>query len=148
MAYPASTQALADALASVDRTALRLKQFAQDAKALMAAQNVSGNQLLQIMSEMKSALETWATARAIPGIAAYVRDQKGDQALDLVAEVGAMITAAEQVRDAIIAGFPAHDGYILKDQLGTDGAITVRQFTPAQTAGLRGHLDALIATIG
>ena len=41
----------------------------------------------------------------------------------------------------------AEDFYILKDQLETDGAITVRQFTPAQTTGLQTALADLIAAV-
>lgn len=148
MAWPLATLTPGDAARSVDTTARGIKSFAQSANTVMAAQSVSGNHLLQIMSEMKSAIETWNAAAAVPGIVAYVRDEKNDQALDVVAELTAMVAAAAAVRDRVIAGFPASGGYILKDQLGADGSISVRQFTPAQTAVLRGDLDALIVAIG
>lgn len=148
MTFPASAQTQADALAGARRTANTLKAFAQNVRGFMAASTVSANQVEQVMGEFKSAIETWNAAKAVSGIAAYAQAQYDDVTLDIAAEFTAMLSAAEGVRDWVIANFPKDaSGFILKDKYEVDGAITVRQFTPVQTAGLRTELDSFIATV-
>jgi hypothetical protein len=146
--FPASVQTQADALAGARRTATTMKSFAQNVRDFMFAGTVSANQVQAVMLEFKTAIETWDAAKAVPGIAAYALAQYDDTTLDIAAEFTAMLSAARTVRDWVIANFPKDaSGYILKDIYEADGAITVRQFTSAQTAGLRTALDSFIATV-
>lgn len=148
MPFPASAQTQADALAMARRTATTLKSYAQKVRDVMVANTVSANQVENVMGEFKSAIEVWDAAKAVPGIAAYAQAQYDDATLDIAAEFTAMLTAAQAVRDWVIANVPTDaSGWVLLHKYEIDGAITVRQFTPAQTAGLRTALDSFIVTI-
>ena len=148
MAFPASTQALSEGLNAATREAGRIKAFSSRAASVMRGGPVSGNQVLQIMSEMSAALALWDRVAALPGIQQYARDQYSDQALDIGVEFTNMRNAAIAVRDWVVANFPVSaGGYIEKDTLGMDGSISVRQFPPTQTAPLSTLLDTLVAAI-
>jgi hypothetical protein len=68
--------------------------------------------------------------------------------LDVVAEFTAMESAVEDCRDWIVANLPTDaDGYLVIRTLNADGTLTDRMFAPAQTAGLRTEIDAVLATI-
>lgn len=141
------TDGLAKAYNRAQNEALRVKSFATSANNALAAGAVSANAVIQIMSSMKSSIEVWDTVSALPGLVQYARDQEDDQTYDVVAEFLAMKAAAEAVRDWVINNFPTAAGFIQKDTLELDGAITVRQFTPAQTAGLQTTLATLAAAV-
>lgn len=114
----------------------------------MAAGDVSANVMEQVMGEFVGALQTWGVSKAVPGIADYAKEQYDDPAYDVIAEFNTMETAAEAVRDWVVANFPKDgDGYVLKEKYQADGLIVQRMFTPAQTAGLRTELDAFILTV-
>lgn len=147
MAFPASQQTLADGLASIGREALNIKRYAQQVVAFSAVNVSSANAVLEVMGRLKSTIEAWDAAAAVPGIVDYAREQYDDPNLDIVSEYQAMRSAAVTARDFIIGAFPKSNGFILKDTLTADGGITVRQFSSADLAPLRTHLNALIATI-
>lgn len=142
------TDGLAKAYSRGQTQAIQCKTVAQSASAALAADNQSANAIIQLLSQMKSFIETFDAVAATPGLAAYAQEQENDPAYDVVAEFNAMRAAAVAVRDWIITNFPTSaGGFIEKDTLNADGSITVRQFTPAQTVGLVAALDALVATI-
>lgn len=149
MAFPASQQALADGLITIQRVALRHKQFMTQARNQLSTVTVSANQVIQVLTETKSVIEIMERAAAVSGMAQFAKNQFDDQGLDIVAEFQSLRSGLEGVRDWVIGNFPmSPGGFIEKDTLETDGSITVRQFTPAQTAGLVSVLDTSIATIG
>lgn len=126
-----------------------MKSLAVAANNLMAANTVSANQIRQLMSEIKSAIEIWNATAAIPGIVEYARAEKNHPALDVVTEFVNMVSAAEGVITQIVADIPkASTGEVAVETWGADGSISVHQFTPTQTVNLRARLDALIAAIG
>jgi hypothetical protein len=147
VAFPASQQTLADGLASIKREAVNIKRYSEQVVAFSASNSSSANAVLEALGRLKSTIEAWDAAAAVPGIVQYARDQHDDQALDIVAEYTAMRAAAVTARDWIIGAFPKSGGFILKDTLTADGGITVRQFSSADLDPLRTHLNALIATI-
>ncbi len=139
---------LGRAYASVQVDAARLRSFAVAAQQQMAAGSVSANAVVQVLGRMKDSITLWAQVTAMPGIAAYARNEEDDVGYDIVAEFLAMDIEARGTRDWILTNFPtAVSGEILKDTMEVNGDITVRQFTPAETAGLQSALGLLIATI-
>lgn len=146
---PFRTDGLSKAYQKAQNEAIRVKSFATQARAALLAGSVSANAVIQIMTNLKSSIEVWDSVSSLPGIAQYARDQEDDQTYDVVAEFLAMRTQAVAARDWVITNFPKSAGdFIEKDTLEADGAITVRQFTPAQTTGLQVALADLIASIG
>ncbi len=142
------TDGLAKAYAKAQTEAINVKSFASNHSAALAANTVSANLVQQIMTRMKSAIELWDSVSGLPGIVQYARDMEDDQTYDLVTEFLTMRNAAVAVRDWVINNFPTAGGFIQKDTYEVDGAITVRTFTPAQTAGLQTVLTTLAGTIG
>lgn len=143
------TDGLAKAYQRGQNEAIRIKGFATQASVALAVAPNSANAIIQVMTMAKSSIEVFDDVATTPGLAQYARDQEDDPAYDVVAEFVAMRGAAIAVRDWVITNFPTSaGGFIEKDTLTADGSITVRQFTPAQTAGLQAALDALVAAIG
>jgi hypothetical protein len=141
------TDSLAKAYAEAQNEAIRVKNYAQSFSSALAENNQSGDLIENVMVQMKRVIDLWNTTTSMPGMAQYARDQADDQAYDVVAEFNTMRNAAITVRDWIINNFPSAGGFIQKDTYEADGSITVRQFTPAQTAGLRTVLDSLVNAI-
>lgn len=142
------TDGLAKAYAQGQQEAIRLKSFASSSNVTLAAGIVSANLVQQIMINMKSSIAVFDTISSTAGMAQYARDQQADQTYDVVSEFLAMRNASVAVLDWVINNFPTAGGFIQKDTYEVDGAITVRQFTSAETTGLQTVLIALTATIG
>ena len=142
------TDGLAKAYQKAQNESIRVKAFATQARNALIAGPVSANAVIQIMTNLKSSIEVWDSVSSLSGIAQYAKDQEDDQAYNVVAEFTTMRTEAVAARDWVITNFPKSTGnFIEKDTLELDGAITVRQFTPAQTTGLQTALADLIAAI-
>ncbi len=142
------TDGLAKGYLRGQNEAIRLKSFATQTRNALIAGPVSANAVIQIMSNVKSSIEVFDVVSALPGMASYARDQEDDQSYNVVSEFNTMRSEAVATRDWVITNFPKSAGnFIEKDTLETDGAITVRQFTPAQTTGLQIALADLIAAI-
>ena len=142
------TDGLSKAYQKAQNESIRVKAFATQARNALIAGAVSANAVIQIMTNLKSSIEVWDTVSSLSGIAQYAKDQEDDQAYNVVAEFTTMRTEAVAARDWVITNFPKSTGnFIEKDTLELDGAITVRQFTPAQTTGLQTALADLIAVI-
>jgi ribosomal protein L14 len=145
VAYP--TNSLAIVLNGIDQTAMQLKATLQAQVAAMAAGNVNSSTILGIYVRLKRDDTALAAAAATPGIVDYARDQKNNQSLDVAAEFTAMRNALANAISWVDTNFPAAGGYIQSHQI-SGGTVTERAFTPAQTAGFRTVLNAVIATIG
>lgn len=141
------TDGLDKAYTKAQNESIRIKAFAKDASAGLSAGNVSANAVIQIMTRMKSVIEEWDKVSSLVGIGDYAKSVENDPAYDVAAEFIAMRSAAVAVRDWVINNFPSAGGFIQKDTLEADGAITVRPFTPVQTVALQGLLNDLDAAI-
>ena len=144
------TDGLGKAYQKAQNESIRVKQFATQANAALAAGTVSANAVIQVMTNLKSSIEVWDTVSGLSGISVFAQTQEDDPTYDVVAEFLAMRTAAVSAVDWVFDNFPKDNqapNYILKDILSTDGSISVRQFTPAQTTGLQTALTDLIAAI-
>jgi hypothetical protein len=145
MAYP--TGMLSLTLEDIDRRAVSVKGYCQRAKDTLAAGNSPATTILDLFVRLRQDRAAFAAAANVPGIAAYAQAQKDDAQLDLAAEFVAMLTAIDGVTTWIANNFPKDgNGFLLAQTLEANGPVD-RQFTPAQTAGLRTQLDTILATI-
>ncbi len=148
MAFPSSTKSLNAIWLGSQSTAARIRVEAQETRDTSAAGNISTKVILDFATGLADAIQDLAVAAATPGIVQYARDQLANPTLDVVVEYTAMRAQMIATRDWIGTNFPADvNGYLLFIQFTAERRFTYRQFTSAQTAGLRTQLDALIATI-
>ncbi len=152
--YPVTASFLpAHGLEAVDRLAYQLKTRTIPYRvAELAAGNCKADVIFSARADMIAADATLAKVAGIPGIVQYAKDQKNDQNLDIAAAYTSMRTAIQAVTTWIEANFPTYSGqggtWLLAyewDANKTDFA--QREFTPAQTAGLRTVLTAVADTI-
>ena len=112
------------------------------------AGNIDAVRVVQYSETLANSNDRFARYTVVPGLVAYVREQVNDTSIDIVAEYQTMLEQISAVRNWIMTNFPKDaSGYLLYHQFGADGRIVQRTLTPAQTAGLRTQLAALIATI-
>jgi hypothetical protein len=134
-------------LEDIDRRAVNVKGYCTRTRDLAAAGNVPSTTILDVLVRLIQDKAALQAAAGTPGIADFARDQKGDQGLDVVAEFTTMVSAMDGASGWITTNFPKDgSGILLAQTFGATGPID-RQFTPAQTAGFRTQLDAVIATI-
>jgi hypothetical protein len=125
-----------------------VKLSAQQVRALSADGALASSNLLTfatVLADAQAQLQRYAT---IPGMQRYVQDQLDTPGFDLAAEMTALLALMDACRTWILTNFPQDtNGFVLAQTFAADGRQRDRVFTAAQTAGLRGALDALIATI-
>lgn len=144
MAYP--TGMLAVTLQDIDRLAIQLKAYANNAVAALNG-TVTSSQILGVYSNLSSMKAQFTAAAGVSGLAQYAKDQKNSQSLDVVAEFTAMIAAIDTCRSWISTNFPKDgNGFLLSQTLGASGPVD-RTFTSAQTVTLKTALTALAETI-
>lgn len=150
MAFPASTGVLSKILGDTCAQALNMKQYAANIRDDAAAGDIPARQVIGIDGDLHRYRQVFAEAGAKPGILEVAREEFNDPALDITVEWNAMMAAIDDVRAWVRANFPtANQGgtpYLAAQAWGANGPVD-RLFTPAQTAGLRAQLDALIATV-
>lgn len=145
MAYP--TGVLSITLENIDVRLLRLKGQLVVFRTACAAGDVLASRIIEMFLVLRVDRNALASQAATPGLGAYAQSQKNAPTLDIVAEFNAVLAATDSVTTWITTNFPKDGGgYILAQSFGAD-TMGERTFTPAQTAGLRTVLDALIATI-
>jgi hypothetical protein len=145
MPFLASNGVLGDIHQLASKRALHTKGIAQQRRATLAAGNVTSSFVISIDADVMAIRTEMQGYAATPGIGPYVQaNTPGAPAgYDAVAEWQTMIAALQAVSDEIRATFPvAAGGFLLARTWAAE-----REFTPAQTAGLRTQLDNLIATI-
>jgi hypothetical protein len=147
MAYPTNTLGLV--LDDTDRRVVGLKQYCAALRGLAAAGNVTSSQILDLMVGLHQDRVALAAAAATPGIGPYAQAQKNAPGLDIAAEFNNLLAGIDGAISWITANFPKDaNGFLLAQNFGGPGGTPLdRQFTPAQTAGLRTALDSLTALI-
>ena len=107
--------------------------------------NIPWPEFVQILRLLNGVLSQMDTIAATPGIQQYVRDQEQDQTYDIAGEYTTMRASLIAIRDWIFNNLPtftqAGTKYLIVSTLTNDGNIVEREFTPAQTAGLRTLID-------
>jgi hypothetical protein len=125
-----------------DRAFIRSR--AEELSAFMAANTVSGALLIQFASDMAAFVAIINKAKNHPGMQQYVKDQLGDQARDFSSEMQSFITKIQDLISTVRTAYPKDaNGWLLERQMDADGSVSVRQFTPGQTAAFRPKLDAI-----
>lgn len=145
MALNLNTLLLADAFNNIFSKLRIVKNQTQATVARIDA-GATADEVINIMRGLQTSYDIINTAKTTPGLAQYAKDQLGDAALDIAAEVNATLAAMASAVTWITNNFPKDaNGYILKDKI-LNGALDVRAFTPAQMAGLKTQLNAILAT--
>lgn len=146
MAFKASNTLPADAYNSVKGAAAQLKINMQSQVAYMAANGADFGYLQGVYRTLERANNQFNALKATPGLAQFAKDQEDDQAYDVAAEFTAMQTAITSAMAWMVANVPTSATLKTIDQWGDESPI-LDTFTPAQTAGLRTELQAVIGTI-
>lgn len=145
MAYP--TGMLSLTLEEIDQRLLSLKRFVQQLRAASATGNILAQDILGCYTFLKRERAFLVTRAAVSGLSAYAQAQKNQPGLDVVAEFNTVIATLDAVTGWMASNFPQDgNGFLLSHSFGPDGLVD-RQFTPAQTAGLRTQLDTVLAAI-
>ena len=144
---PYKTNSLAKTLDEIDEVMIRLKAFAVSINNQMAAVNVDADYVINIRQRCLRDKATLQSLASTPGLVQYAKDQKNDQAYDIGAAYTSVVTAIDNLAAGIVSAFPK-DGsnYLLERQFSATG-VTIREFTPAQTSGLRTLVSAISAAI-
>lgn len=145
MAYPIGL--LSIVLEDIDRTAAAFKAYLQARISQSAAGNISASTAIDVYIRSAQIHSQLTEAASTPGLAAYAQSQKNSESIDVVAEFVAMQTAIAAIKSWIAAALPKQGDYLLLQTLGANGPID-RQFTPAETSGLRTVMQAAMDTIG
>ena len=147
MAFHASSQTLADALARIKSVATNAKAFSQSRRTQLAAGNAGADVVLSVWLDGIATKQLLQTLAATPGLGDYAKAQENDQTYDIVAAYNSVISALDAVINNVATTFPVDaSGYVLAFQFGASSYV-YRQFTPAQTATLRGLMQTFEGTI-
>lgn len=152
MAFPSSvnTTSLHDVLATLRALTGQTRSQAESAVSTMAAQNVDTNFVFGVLDKLNWLITTLTAWQGIIGLDAYATAELPGYGGTLTADITTVVDAAQACINWVVANFPKDSTgtYILAESINSNGTRTLRQFTPAQTAGLRTSLQALVATIG
>lgn len=152
MAFPSSNNmaSLHDVLSTLRALTGQTKSQTQNAVATMQVQNVDTDFVFQTLNRLNWLISTLNAWKDTPGLDAYATSDLPNYSGTLTTDITAVISAAQACIDWVVTNFPkdSTNVYILAESLNQDGSRTLRQFTPAQTAGFRTVLQALISTIG
>jgi hypothetical protein len=150
MAFPSSTgtlASLAEAWTQARQIAAGIKDTATSLRTGSAAGPVGSSQILRMAVYLQEQRIRLLAIRNMPGIGQYVKDQMNNQAMDIATDFNTMITAMDDVINWIVNNFPQSGGFLAAQTIAANGSIVDRQFSTAQTAGIRPPLDALMASI-
>lgn len=148
MAFPASSQALANAYSLIKGRANGIKSETVQLRNDSAAVIISAERIIGYTAMLARSKTELATLAAVPGLSTYAQAQESNPSLDIVAEYNTMLTQINSTISWIATNFPQDaGGYKLAFQLGADGNLVWRTFTTASLATFRTQLDALAATI-
>lgn len=127
-------------------TSRNLKNACSSLIARAAAGNINSSDIFGIYTRLGNDSATLTTIAGVQGITEYAQDQANDPAYNVGTEFTAMQNAIAGARSWVATNFPASGGFLQSHQI-TGGAIVERQFTPAQTAGLRTALQSVVDAI-
>lgn len=138
---------LSSALESIQLFMAQVKSEAVQMKASSVAGPVGANQVIDYVGQLAGHKEQLLLLASTPGLAAYAQSQYAAPGLDIAAEFAATIAQIDATRLWITTNLPTSGGYLLEKSFDGNGRSILRAFTPAELAGFRTQLDALIATI-
>jgi len=151
MTLPASSStSLQIILQTLQALAAQTKAQAGNALTILQTQNVTTNFVFAFLDQMGALIATLNTWKSTAGLNAYATANLPGYAGTLTTDIDAVIAAGQACITWVVNNFPkdSTNTYILSETLNGDGTRTLRQFTPAQTAGLQTLVQSFIATIG
>lgn len=145
MAYP--TGMLAITLQRIDEKVAWLKVFCNGRIVALAANDQPASRITDLYEALRETRNQLAAMSGVSGLTQYARDQKANQALDVVQEFQTLMAQIDACTQWIATNLPKDaNGYLLIRKLGDDYLVD-RQFTPAQTSGLRSVLQNIVDAI-
>lgn len=148
MAFPASSQALANAYALIKGRANGIKSETVQLRNASAAGTILAERIIGYVAMLARSKLELASLADTPGLVAYAQAQENNVNLDISVEYTAMLEQINATISWITTNFPQDaSGYKLAFQLGADGTLNWRSFSSASLATFRSQLDALSATI-
>ena len=136
----------ADAFNYIRSTAIGAKQQTSQVIATLQGGNIDPNYAFRVIDQFHAFISNMQTWQTVSGLDAYANSQGYTGSLNT--DVGTCVTAAQACITWIVNNFPTSAGGWLQAQsINADGSRTLRQFTPAQTAGWVTALNSFIATI-
>lgn len=144
----ADTPSLEDALKHVTSLAGAIKQRTAALAASSLDGPVDGAAIINYLRDLVAAKARLAERVNTPGLPGYAKGQYNNVLMDIATEYTAMTKEINATIAWLQNNFPKDaSGYLLYEQIGADGAVRYRSFTPAQLATFRAQLTALSATI-
>lgn len=135
-----------EAYGLIRSNALAMRQQAQSFHDSLAASNVSVTFVYQALDQTRNFINNMQTWGAVNGLDAYASGQ--GYSGSMAADVTTCVTAAQAMIAWVVNNFPTAGGFLQAESLNADGSRTLRQFTPAQTAGWQTAINNFIGTIG
>ncbi len=128
-------------------TARALRQYCVDFNIIAEAENISGNLVLALRERLIADNAVFDEAKAVDGIADYIKAIEDDPTYNVGPEFTAMQDAIEGADAWIVANYPTDSSDWLQHQKFTVAGTDVRSFSPTQTAGLRTKVQSIIDAI-
>ena len=147
MAFLATNQGLADAYSQIKRIAAAIQTHSDNLIVSSAAGDISALRIVNSATNLRGWRAELVELASTPGLQAYAKTQEDEPTYDVAAEYLAMRGKVDDVITWIVANIPTSSGYMIVQTMESDGSITTRTFTPAQTAGFRTVLQALSDSI-
>jgi hypothetical protein len=144
---PVTKKTLAQRFNDFMLNAKNFKIYLKEGIAVMKDNNISSNQILNLMSEVSGIAGNLASLRADPNVNAYALEQlyvDPDSGYNFIEESDDLLDAMQGLIDWVANNFPKNeDGYILKDRI-INGDIQVRAWTPQETTDLVATMNVII----
>ena len=138
---------LAKSLDNLIRTVGQLKDRLESFKVRSAAQDVTADQVLSLLTDLVNGRELLAAQSVDPGLIAYAKVQMDEPAYDINAEAINLLAELDILISDLIALIPKNgSGYLLKDKI-VGNKVVARVFTTAQTLPLRNAINTLLLSI-
>jgi hypothetical protein len=149
MAFKASNLVPAETYRQVKGAAVQLKAICQGFNARLLANNADYQFLYDIYVTLARANSQFDALKTTPGLSTYAQSQEDDAAYDVAAEFTAMQSAINSAQNWMETNVPVKNRTVKSVNTwdSSDSILISDVFTPAQTAGLRTQLDAVIAAI-
>lgn len=148
MAFPSNTtrRSLSAGLSRAQSTAGSIKRIATNNRNHMAQGPITASGVLSLLDNLRAAHRDLTEIAEMNGIAEYAQEQL--EVEDVATDFNSMLVAIEAASGWIITNFPrADDGALKTEDMSPQGERTERSFSSSSTAGLRTHLDTVIASI-
>lgn len=145
----ASTPSLTQAFGVLMSQTAQIKDGAANTITVLAAGPVNTGQVFNILDQLRGVLGSLNQYKNMAGLNAYMAAEVPGYAGTATDDIAALITAIQGAIDWVVTNFPkdSTNQWILAYGLAADGSRTQRNFSAAQTAGLRVQLQNIVNAI-